>query len=48
MLEKTLKSRLDYKEIKTVNLKGNQSWIFTGRTDAKVEAPIPWPPNVKI
>ena len=45
MLEKTLKSPLDYKEIKPVNLKGNQYRIFTGRTDA--EAPILWPPDVK-
>ena len=45
MLEKTLESRLDFKEIKPVNPKGNQSWIFIGRTDA--EAPILWPPDVK-
>ena len=45
VLEKTLESPLDYKEIKPVNHKGNQSWIFTGRTDA--EAPIVWPPDVK-
>ena len=38
---------LDCKEVKTVNLKGNQSWIFIGRTDAIAEAPILWPPNVK-
>ena len=37
----------DYKEIKPVNPKGNQSWIFTGRTDAQAEAPILWPPDVK-
>ena len=36
-----------YKEIKPVNPKGNQSWIFTGGTDAEAEAPILWPPNVK-
>ena len=42
VLEKTLESPLDYKEIKPVNPKGNQSWIFIGRTDA--EAPMPWPP----
>ena len=47
MLEKTLESPLDYKEIKPVNLKGNQSWIFTGRTDAEAEAPILWPPDGK-
>ena len=45
MLEKTLESPLDSKEIKPVSHKGNQSWIFIGRTDA--EAPILWPPNVK-
>ena len=47
MLEKTLESPLDCKEIKPVNPKGNHSWIFTGRTDVKAEAPILWPPNVK-
>ena len=47
MLEKTLKSPLDSKEIKPVNLKGNQPWIFSGRTDAEAEAPIHWPPDVK-
>ena len=47
LLEKTLESSLDCKEIKPVNPKGNQSWIFTGRTDAKVEAPILWPPDAK-
>ena len=40
MLEKTLESPLDSKEIQSVNPKGNQSWIFIGRTDAKVETPI--------
>ena len=47
MLEKTLESPLDWKEIKPVNPKRNQSWIFIGRTDAKAEAPILWPPDVK-
>ena len=47
VLEKTLESPLDFKEIKLVNPKGNQSWIFTGRTDAKAEAPIGWPPDAK-
>ena len=47
VLEKTLKSPLDSKEIQPVHPKGNQSWIFTGRTDAKAEAPILWPPDVK-
>ena len=45
VLEKTLESPLDYKVIKTVNPKGNQPWIFIGRTDA--EAPILWPPDAK-
>ena len=45
VLEKTLKSPLDCKEIHPVNLKGNQSWIFIGRTEA--EAPILWPPDAK-
>ena len=47
VLEKTLKSPLDCKEIKPVHPKGNQPWIFTGRTDAKAEAPTLWPPDVK-
>ena len=47
VLEKTLESPLDCKEIKQVNPKGNQSWIFIGRTDAEVEAPILWPPDAK-
>ena len=47
VLEKTLESSLDCKEIKTVNPKGNQSWIFIGRTDAEAETPILWPPDVK-
>ena len=47
VLEKTLESPLDSKEIKAVNPKGNQPWIFTGRTDAEVEAPILWPPDAK-
>ena len=46
VLEKILESRLDCKEIKPVHPKGNQSWIFTGRTDAKVEATIVWLPDV--
>ena len=45
VLEKILESSLDNKEIKPINLKGNQPWIFIGRTDAK--APILWPPDVK-
>ena len=47
VLGKTLESRLDFKEIKPVNPKGNQSWIFTGRTDAEIKAPILWPPDAK-
>ena len=47
VLEKTLESTLDCKEIKPVNPKGNQSWIFVGRTDAEAETPILWPPGVK-
>ena len=47
VLEKTLESPLDCKEIQPVNPKGNQSWIFTGRTDAEAEAPILWPPDMK-
>ena len=44
--EKTLKNYLDSKEIKPVNLKGNQPWTFIGRTNAEAEAPILWPPDV--
>ena len=47
VLEKSLESALDYKEIKPVNPKGNQSWIFIGRADAKAEAPILWPSDLK-
>ena len=47
MLKKTLESPLDYKEIKPVNLKGNQSCLFIGRTDAEDEAPILWLPDMK-
>ena len=47
VLEKTLESPLDCKEIKQVNPKGNQSWIFIGRTDAEAETPILWPPDAK-
>ena len=46
-LEKTLESPLDWKEITPVNPKGNQSWIFTGRTGAEAEAPTFWPPEAK-
>ena len=47
MLEKTLESPLDGKEIKPVYPKGNQSWAFTGQTAAEAEAPIPWPHDAK-
>ena len=47
VLEKTLESPLDCKEIQPVHHKGNQSWILTGRTDAEAETPILWPPEVK-
>ena len=47
VLEKTLESPLDHKEVKPVNPKGNQFWIFIGRTDAEVETPILWPPDAK-
>ena len=46
-LEKTLESPLDCKEIQPVHSKGNQSWIFIGRTDIEAETPILWPPDVK-
>ena len=47
VLEKTLESDLDSKEVKLLNPKGNQSWIFIRRTDAEAETPILWPPDVK-
>ena len=47
VLEKTLESPLDCKESQLVHPKGNQSCIFTGRTDAEAEIPIFWPPDVK-
>ena len=47
VLEKVLESPLDCKEIKPDNPKGNQSWIFIGRTGAQAETPIIWPPDVK-
>ena len=47
VMEKTLESPLDSKELKPVNPKGNQPWIFIGRTVAKAEAPILWPPDAK-
>ena len=47
VLEKTLKSPLDCKEIQPGHPKGNQAWIFIGRTDAEAETSIPWPPDAK-
>ena len=47
VLEKTLESPLDSKEIQPVSPKGNQSWVFIGKTDTEAEAPILWPPDVK-
>ena len=48
VFEKTLESPLDYKEIEPVHPKGDQSWVFIGRTDVETETPIFWPPDVKI
>ena len=47
VLEKTLENPLECKEIKAVNIKGNQSWIFIENTDAEAETPILWPPDRK-
>ena len=47
MLEKTVESPLDCKEIQPVHPKGDQSWVFIGRTDVEAETPIFWPPNAK-
>ena len=47
VLEKTLENPLDCKEIQPVHSKGNQPWIFIGRTDAETRAPILWPPDAK-
>ena len=47
VLEKTLESPLDYKEIQTVSPKGNHSWIFIGSTDAEAKTPVLWPPDAK-
>ena len=46
-MEKTLESSLDCKEIQLVHFKGDQSWVFFGRTDAKAETPVLWPPHAK-
>ena len=47
VLEKTLESPLDFKEIQPVHFKGDQSWVFFGRNDAKAEAPVLWPLHAK-
>ena len=47
VLEKTLESSLDCKEIQPVHSKGDQSWVFFGRSDAKAEIPVLWPPHAK-
>ena len=47
MLEKTLESPFDSKKIQPVHPKGDQSWVFIGRTDAEAETPILWPPDAK-
>ena len=47
VLEKTLESPLDCKEIQPVHLKGDQSWVFIGRADVEAETPILWPPHAK-
>ena len=48
VLEKTLESPLNCKEIQPVHPKGDQSWVFIGRTDAEAETPIFWPPHVRV
>ena len=48
VLEKTFESPFDCKEIQSVRPKGDQSWVFIGRTDAEAEAPIFWPPDAKL
>ena len=48
VLEKTLESPLDCKEIQPVHSEGDQPWDFFGRNDAKAETPVVWPPHVKI
>ena len=47
VLKKTLESPLDCKDIQPVHPKGDQSWVFLGRNDAKAEAPVLWPPHAK-
>ena len=47
MLDKTLESPSDYKDMQPVHPKGDESWVFTGRTDVESETPILWPPDAK-
>ena len=47
VLEKTLESPLDHKDIQPIHPKGDQSWVFIGRTDAEAETPILWPPHAE-
>ena len=47
VLEKTLESPLDFKEVQPVHPKGDRSWLFIGTTDAKAETPVLWPPHAK-
>ena len=47
VLEKSLESPLDFKEIQPVHSEGDQPWVFFGRNDAKAETPVLWPPHVK-
>ena len=47
MLEKTLENPLDYKEVQQAHPKGDQSWVFIGRTDVENETPVLWPPHAK-
>ena len=48
VLEKTLESPLDFKEVQLVHSKGDQSWVFIGRTDAEAEMPILWLPDAEL
>ena len=48
VLEKTLESPLDRKDIQPVHPKGDQSWVFIGRTDVEAETPVLWPPHAKM
>ena len=47
VLQKTLESFMDYREIQPAQSKGDQSWVFFGKNDAKAETPVLWPPHVK-